>query len=522
MRARAQVEIVPEGAEQGGWRVKRGYVTKVPDKAGAFLLASRIVLQNGGNIVRVSYNKAVDLHTLFLDVEAEEDALARIGGELRDVGYLTEQLPETRVMLVEISIPDRPGGLCPVLKVLDRYDINISYINSTADGAPYQRFRMGLLIENPRLVKLLLDEVSELCPIDILEYDASESNLDNTIFYIRLANDVRRGFDLGDDETMEFLSEANRILQHLQDRGEDPHKVFDYIRRFAAFVRRHQGGAFCPDVSRRRLSPEVVLCSIEPPCGSNTYVLETKDALVLIDTGFAVYAHEMLALLRGLYPGWDERKKRILITHADVDHCGLLDAIGDAELWLNRKSAEGLCLQAAGKPDYREQKAFCMGYSKLSRIITRYRPPDPARFHLFDSVAPDEHGELLPIGRFAAGDLEFEVHEGGGGHLRGEMVFLCRSRGVAFTGDNLVNISGFSFERAEFNALAPYLMTSVNVDSALALAMRRQTIALAEEAGRAFGGRCLILGGHGPASVLQGAKLAALATENGLDNWPLL
>ena len=40
--------------------MKKTYVTKMPDKAGAFLVAGKIIAEHGGNIVRVNYNKAVD------------------------------------------------------------------------------------------------------------------------------------------------------------------------------------------------------------------------------------------------------------------------------------------------------------------------------------------------------------------------------------------------------------------------------------------------------------------------------
>ena len=46
----------------------------MPDKAGAFLEAGRIVRKYNGNITRVNYNKALDVHTLFLEAEAEKEA----------------------------------------------------------------------------------------------------------------------------------------------------------------------------------------------------------------------------------------------------------------------------------------------------------------------------------------------------------------------------------------------------------------------------------------------------------------
>ena len=63
--------------------MKRSFMTTLPDKTGAFLEASRIILAHRGNMTRASYHKAVDAHTLFLDVEAEEAQLNAMEAELR-------------------------------------------------------------------------------------------------------------------------------------------------------------------------------------------------------------------------------------------------------------------------------------------------------------------------------------------------------------------------------------------------------------------------------------------------------
>lgn len=486
---------------------RRSYVTSMPDKAGAFLLASRIIAGHSGNIVRVSFNKAVDLHTLFIDVEAGECELDKIGSELEGIGYLNNRIPEVRVIVVDIRIPDVPGAVLPVLQILERYNINISYMNSVASDTPYQRFKMGLLIEDPGMVKKLLDDISRVYPLDIMDYDDVDKNLDNTIFYIRQANEMQRLLSLSADKTMEFISESNRIFQMFDEKGDDPGKVFDYVRRFAHFISRHRGENFTVDIEKVSVTDSVDLYSIQPPCGSNTYVLDIPGELVLIDTGYAIYAGELLSVLKKLFPDWSRRVKRVFITHADVDHCGLLSALDDAEIWMNEKSAASLCRQYAGEPDYREANDFSFGYSRLSRIISGYVPPDPSRFHILDSGTPSEHDGLLPIAAFNVSGMEFEVLEGSGGHLLGEMVFVCRANGVIFTGDDLVNISGFSPERAEFNSLAPYLMRSVNMDSVKATVMRRQIIQLIEMVEEINQKPCLVCGGHGPLSILENGKL---------------
>ena len=486
---------------------RKSYVTSMPDQVGAFLLASKIIAAHDGNIVRVSYNKAVDLHTLFIDVVASAESLAAITRELENVGYLQDKILETKVIVVSIKIPDRPGAVLPVLQILERYDINISYINSCENKTFHQNFKMGLLIENPEIIKMLLHEISELYQIDILQYDDSETSLDNTIFYIRLANEMQKLLGLSTEKTMEFISESNRILQLLQDKGENPNKVFDYIRRFAHFICRHRGVDFKTDIEKIKISDGVTLYSIQPPCGSNTYVLDAGDELVLIDTGYAVYADEMYTILNRLFPGWSKQLKRVYITHADVDHCGLLSKLEGIKVHLNRKSAESLIRQSRGLPDYREDNELGLGYSKLSRIISGYTPPNPDSFKVMDNGAPEEHPELLLIGNFSVADLGFEVFEGNGGHLHGEMVFVCRKLGLIFTGDILVNIAGFSRERAEFNSLAPYLMRSVNLDSQKATVIRKQVTSLIDTIQTVNQTPCIICGGHGPLSMLANGKL---------------
>jgi hypothetical protein len=269
----------------GGNMPKKSYITSMPDKTGAFLLASKIIAKHNGNIVRVSYDKAIDMHMLFIDVEASEEKLADIEKELECIGYLQSKISEKNVIVVEIKIPDIPGAVLPVLKILDRYDINISYMNSSTINGEYQNFKMGLLIENSKIIKMLLDDISELYQINILNYDNSEKNLDNTIFYIRLANEMQKLFELSTEKTIEFISESNRILQMLEERNENPYKVFDYIRRFAHFVSENRGQKFKTDIQRIKISNEVILYCIQPPCGSNTYVLSTIDEIVLVDTG---------------------------------------------------------------------------------------------------------------------------------------------------------------------------------------------------------------------------------------------
>ena len=125
--------------------MRKTYVTRMPDKAGAFVLASRIIAACGGNIARVNYNRAVDTHTLFIEVSAAAAQHAEIARQLSECGYLTELEDGKRILMIVLTLPDRPGAVTPVLEVLSRHRVNISYISSQENGTGVQHFKLCLL-----------------------------------------------------------------------------------------------------------------------------------------------------------------------------------------------------------------------------------------------------------------------------------------------------------------------------------------------------------------------------------------
>lgn len=461
----------------------------MPDKSGAFLKASRIIARYSANITRVSYNKAVDMHTLFIEVEADPAILAQISRKLSDIGYLKNSNQRTKVLLVEFKLPDKPGAVFPVLEILGKYKINISYISSQENGTEYQFFKMGLLVDDPDAIKKILDEISATCDLRFLEYDYGEKILDNKVFYIEFAGEIRELLSLSQEETNEVIVNSNLIMQLLDEKNEPPQKTFNYIREFAKSVIKYKGINFNPRTTALLISENVKLHCIEPPCGSNVYILEGAAELLFVDAGFSVYLPEMLAMLRKMFPDFDSRKKSLYLTHADMDHCGLF-CLFDA-IYVNRTSYENFVLEQKGLADYREQNAKCAPYSRLSRIITKYKPPELQKLIVIDRTERNTGEVLSKISEFKFEDLTFEVYEGRGGHVPGEVIFVCRERKIIFTGDIYVNIKGFTKEQSEFNIIAPYLMTSVDVDPRQASATR--TLLIEQIKGKNY----LICPGHG-------------------------
>ena len=109
--------------------MKKTYVTSMPNHIGAFLKASKCFSALGINITRVSYNKAVDSHTLFIDAEGTEEQLKKADIELEKIGYLQSNTNRSSIVLLEFCLKDIPGSVMSVLTLINDFNFNISYMN---------------------------------------------------------------------------------------------------------------------------------------------------------------------------------------------------------------------------------------------------------------------------------------------------------------------------------------------------------------------------------------------------------
>ena len=204
--------------------MKKTYATSLPDHIGAFLKASRCLAALGINITRVSYDKAVDAHMLFMDVEGTADQLRLADGALERIGYLQDPGDESSIVLLEFSLPDRPGAAATVLKLIHDFHFNISYINAHGSETALQQFRGGLYVEDQERVTEFLDQAQQLCRVRIIEYDSSARNYDNSIFYSTFVRGVSRLLDLNAAQKQNLLVYSNLAMQTLDQQGLLPYR----------------------------------------------------------------------------------------------------------------------------------------------------------------------------------------------------------------------------------------------------------------------------------------------------------
>jgi len=426
---------------------------------------------------------------LFLDVEGTEEQIRKADAELEKIGYLQNNASNSSIVLIEFCLKDVPGSVTDILELINAFNFNISYINSQENGTDYQLFKMGLHIEDPGQITAFLEQAEKLCKVRIIDYNSSERTYDNSIFYTAYVRGLAQMLDLTEDQKQGLLVASNLAMQTLDEQGLSPYRTFDSISKFAELLAKSKGDRFVPRVTAHAITENTEVILIEPACGSNTAVIKSFGKILCIDSGYACYADEMRHILCSVIPEFDTTSKSLLLTHADVDHCGMMNEFD--EVFVSHNSARSLTCEAQNKNGFREQNPLHRPYINICKILTSYAAIDPQKLRTpwTDNAALKE--PLTQIGFFDFGDLHFEVYEGKGGHLPGEVVLIDYNNNIAFTGDVYINTHGLTAEQAEYNQYAPILMTSVDTDTKLCSDERKAIL-------RRLGvGNWKIFGAHG-------------------------
>ncbi|SEH50971.1 MULTISPECIES: MBL fold metallo-hydrolase [Atopobiaceae] len=479
--------------------MKKNFAIVLPDKAGSFLGVSRVFRDLDLDILRVNYNKVVDVHTFFLEAEGTEAAIEAAEAELSRRGLHPERASVGDVRLIESRMDSHPGSMVPMLELVDRYGYNISYINARVDHGGEQSVLMGLYVEGEKDFVAFMDEANAICPTVLRRYDKTVDVLDNNLFYVDFALEIGSMFDLDSEQCRSIMINSNRIVQNLERTTNNPYKPFAYLREFADAICGSHGEAYRKNgrVTHFSTAGGVPSVLIEPPCGSNTWLFDCGDTIFAIDSGYSCFRAEFEATLRELFPDWDERCRELFLTHGDVDHAGCCDlfdrvhAVGDV--------MDNFRFQHAGEPDWRERNPSHAPYVAITNMITGYESPWMSGFHCLGRRPKDAEEPIARVISSTTGDpawldvgpLHFEVWEGAGGHVRGETVLIERGQRICVSGDVFINIHGQTKPQRAFNLLSPFLMTSVDSAPELERTERKYLFALLGP------GSWQVMGGHG-------------------------
>ncbi len=164
---------------------------------------------------------------------------------------------------------------------------------------------------------------------------------------------------------------------------------------------------------------------VVPEVRANPYLIVDNDGLTLIDTGLPGSDKKILAYLANLGKS-PQDLKRIIITHADLDHVGGLSPLHKATGARTYASQIEADAMAAGKPSRVIKRR---GFSWRRLMMTILSPfMKPKRFKV-DEILTD--GQVLPIG----GGLRVVSTPG---HTPGHISLYAPASGVLFCGDSMV------------------------------------------------------------------------------------
>ncbi|MBI0583747.1 MAG: MBL fold metallo-hydrolase [Methanomassiliicoccus sp.] len=479
------------------------FIARMPDDPGALHHAAEIIKSHGGNIHRVDYDRRIDPHIVFFQGEADEDAPEKITKDLQAIGYLQTSLATLRFLKFSVYLPDEPGMLFEFLGHTTGAGANIAFLDFDDRGKYPGRLTVSLTLDNDVVANKLLEQLKLRYRIEILEYDATGKKLDDTVFYIRFAQELREIIGTEDEDFLfRLLHDANHIAQELTSQGRDPHMVFRSILQTGSTLRQTAGMGFYSVYQEVPLINGGVLYCFQLPCGGSVYVLRNDGRVAMFDTGFGIYHREIVEMLAHF--GLDVRDiEGLYITHADADHSGG-GAFFDAPSLMHPGSMD--IIREANRAYGSQMQGSILGqvYTKLINLFSLYNPPGNVR--LLPPAGDRSRNGLPVLDEIEICGLRFEVLESLGGHLHGHVFYLCPEAGLLFTGDCLINFDSLTPEMEEFSTLAKNLMTTVNVDSERA---RKERKALLEITGdldsvlKGNGSRLLVCGGHGAVSTLE-------------------
>lgn len=484
----------------------------MPDTPGSLHRAAEIIKKYDGNINRIQFDRRIDPGTVFYEVTASDSSYREIAGELASIGFLQTSLKPLDFLKFCVSLPNRPGALYEFLSYTTSAGANIALIDFDDKSRHPDRLTVSLNLEQSAIVDTLLDKLKSLYRLEIIEYDKTGKHLDDTVFYVRFAQAVR---DLmGESEAedaflLSFLGETNHIAQELMDRGCNPHQVFESVLATGQTMRATSGEHFYADVQRFKITDTVTLWCFQPPCGGSLFILDSPQDRVMIDTCYGIYHHDIMAMLPRYGLGDMSRLSRIIVTHADADHCGA-SGFFPAPVFMHPTTLDIIRTNNRAYGSRSEASVLEEFYTRMVNLFSKFTVPPEVQ--CFTGPSGTCRGIFPVIGSFRVGDLDLEVLDGLGGHTCGQVFLYSKAYGLIFAADSVINFGSLTKERADYSSLAAFLVTSVNVDSDRAKQERVALTDLADETDKALvasGKRCLICGGHGAVSVLANGKLAA-------------
>ncbi|WML68390.1 MAG: hypothetical protein METHP_02007 [Methanoregula sp. SKADARSKE-2] len=243
---------------------------------------------------------------------------------------------------------------------------------------------------------------------------------------------------------LSFLADTNQIAQELMERGCDPRQVFESVLLTGRTMRDTSGDRFYADVQKIRISDTVTIFCFQVPCGGNIFVIEAPDERVMVDTGYGIYHNDVMEMLLRYALCEDRKFFRIIVTHADADHCGA-SGYFDAPVLMHHGTKAIIETKNRAYGSRSEHSVLEAFYTKMINLFSKFGTPEEIR--CFPQGSGSSRGIFPIIDWVTLGRIGFEVLDGLGGHTFGQVFHFAPDHGLLFAADSVINFSSLSKER---------------------------------------------------------------------------
>lgn len=463
------------------------------------------------SIGRIRFDEDIDPGYLFVSVSGCEAAYESSLGMLQAAGYWIMHDQEPVIISIEIyHVPVHPA-IVSLLGKVKKEGFRILSLDADDRGKDPSRFCATCISPSVSVAEAFRSWVLEQFPgalCTISDDDAHKRGFyDSYAASIRAITDntarppvydLINRFSHASQSLTWFSRDYLTTLRRALENGEELHKTCK--------------DAFFATIQKIPVAENLTLHCFQLPCGGNIFLLDSPQELVMVDTGYGLYHDDVMQMFAAI--GIDiSRLTRIFITHGDSDHCG---AAGYFSVPVSAHEGTGKVIATRNRAmgSIHEDWIVQEVYTLMINLFGRMHPGESFQFF---PPAGDEYIEgFAVLDRMQIGGCEFFILESHGGHQHGLIYLYSRDAGLLFTSDTILNLSGLTESRRQYNGFAVYLVTTVNVDPALVKTERAALTALARKADdlwhKKTGHPLYVACGHGPVSVVTDSGLVRTGT----------
>lgn len=457
----------------------------VPDQPGSLAKLANMFAKRGINITYFYYNRSEHSNRVIIEGKHEKiDLFKDLKEELDAEGYFNEIYEEDlqitnlgNILKISAFLENKPGTLASLANLLRIYKANVIYMIYN-EMVSENRANIAFYVKDTEQVKNLLHRMNTEGYHYSIEYSGEDEERTNKViglnllekFYFKLSSIL----DNQEIENIRRLIESSKgisetLIRFNRESGKnlEEGEIFEKILTFSISSRTKTGEKFYYQKLPILPFGDVLLYCFKPPTGGNIYIFKHNNTYTMIDGTYGIYYEDIKKMLRenGIEPS---KIERIYISHADADHAGLSGYFEDefgTEIYMHRDS-KGII------DNENRSSGINTPISELNRnftilVNTFTKSKFPRKWKSFENSAGEKVGDFKVIDKLKIGNLIFKVIESLGGHIPGQVFFLCEEAGAFFTADYLLNVASLRDDEKSLLNIPKILMTSTNVDSRL-------------------------------------------------------